>query len=279
MTLKLNFFYNQGRQGWSETYYHPSTNPQAVTAGFKPTFLRSLVSFRAQGTSLYAVRARDVNSPFKSFTQLIDGGYKGNTIPTGDVGPDVVSTTCVVKLSSDVGTKRRLFLRGMNDAYVLRDVAGNDTFLGVFRTAVVKMLSQLRGEGLLIRSQVVPPEGALAYVRVSLLSPVEAGTQTRLSYTPVFGFQPAVGMRIILRGFSSRDLPHFPRVAIVTAFEDVLPVSNLSIKYKLPGGVSVGPENMKMGNLLYAYQPITEYSFERFSSHKTGRPFGQLAGR
>jgi len=280
MTIKLTFFYNQYKQGFSETYYQNVTNPALAINTMSPQLLTSMTSFRSNATLLYAIRGQQIESPFRSYTKLIRGAYQGGSVSGGDEGPDVVGTTAVLQLVSEEATKRRLFLRGLPDQYVIRDAFGNDVFIGTFKTAVQKMVAQFIGNGFAIRKQTRPPIGGLAYARVPLLSSDPANARfTRVIYDVTAGFTPIVGGKVVFKGMPSGSLPNFPRVATVVTNVVVGAVGTLTVLYGLPGGLTVNPTKMVVSNLVFAYEVITEFTFERFSAHKTGSPFGRLAGR
>jgi len=280
MTVKISFFFNSYKQGFSETYYSPVTNPALLVTSLSPQLLTSITQFRTISTLLYAVRGTEIEPPFRSFTRLIRGAYQGGQQSDPDASPDVVSTTAVIQLVSENATKRRVFLRGLPDNYVKRDDFGNDLFIGEFKTMVTKMVAQLIGNGFAVRKQVKPPLGALAYAPVRLLGPDPVnGRFTRITYSNTVGFNPVVHGKVVCKGTPNNLLPNFPRIATVVEVIAGAPISQLVVLYGVPGGVPISVQKMVVSNLLYTYEAISEFTFERFSSHKTGRPFGQLAGK
>jgi len=280
MTVKLTFFYNQYKQGFSETYYSPTTNPALLVNGLSVQLLTSMTQFRSLSTLLYAIRGTQIETPFRSFTRLVRGAYQGAVQTDPDAEPDVVGTTAVLQLVSEEATKRRLFLRGLPDDYVKRDAFGNDLFIGTFRSEVTKMVAQLIGNGFAVRKQLKPPAGGLAYAPVLLLSTdVDNALRTRVAYTATAGFTPVKGSKIAFKGIDQRDLPRFPRIATVLSVDAIPVLPFLRIDYAMPGGLALIPKSLVMSNLSYAYEAMSEFTFERFSAHKTGSPFGQLAGK
>lgn len=280
MTVKLTFFYNQYKQGFSETYYLNVTNPATAVTGLTDKFLTAMTQFRSLATLLYAVRGQQIESPFRSFTRLVRGAFQGAVQTDPDAQPDVIATTAVLQLVSQEATKRRLFLRGLPDDYVKRDAFGNDLFVGTFKTQVQTMVKEMIAAQFAVRKQTRPPIGGLAYARVELLSPDPANAAfTRLLLPVTAGFTPVVGEKISFRGIPAERLPNFPRINTVISQAVVAGALTVSIRYALPGALSVNPVRMTASNIIYAYEPISEFTFERFSQHKTGSPFGRLAGR
>lgn len=276
---KIVIFYNQGPRGFSETFWLPNQNPKVAADGLTNAFLNAMISFRAANTSIYAVRASNEGPPRLSYLRLLGAGFQGGGSGSADGLPDVITTTAVVRLNSADGFSRRVFLRGLPDDLVVRNVFSRDTPPAGLISAIDKYVKALNTAGMQIRYQMRPPVGGLQFAQVQSLIEVPAiSNHTQISHLATAGFVPLTGANIVFSGIDAR-LRDFPRIARVIVTGAIGAVQTLNIAYRMPAGGIVVPAKMKMLNLLYVLTPITEGVFERFSEHKTGRPFGQLRGR
>lgn len=276
---KIVIFYNQGPRGFSETYWLPDQNPKAAADGLTNQFLNAMVGFRAQNTSIYAIRASNEGPPRLSYLRLAGFQFQGASGLTAESLPDVITTTAVVRLSSAAGVTRRVFLRGLPDDLVVRNIFARDTPPAAMIAAIDKYTKALATAGMQIRYQLRPPAGGLAFQQVSaLIQPPDLPQYTQITFVPVAGFAPVTGANIVFSGIDPR-LRDFPRIAKITSVGVIGVTQTLNIAYRMPAGGLVSPAKMKMLNLVYGLSPIAEGDFERFSEHKTGRPFGLLRGR
>jgi len=281
MTLKLTFYYNQGKQGFTETFYASGADPQAyVFNTLSTSLLRKLAAIRSMTTSMYAVRASVVDNPRNSYLRLINGEFSGSGGFGGllDV-PDVVSTDAVIQLTGSGAIKRRLFLRGLRDDWVVRDALGNDKPPAGFTTQLNNYFNAIQAAGFQIRVTVLPPAGGLVWQNVfQVIEAVPGSGSVQLQTAGVVAAPFVKGAYVVIQGAPAQTLPRFPRIAQITAVGDAGTPGIFIAYHKLSGG-NVTVRKMRFAALTYSYEPITSYQFERFSEHRTGKPFGLLRGR
>jgi len=89
------------------------------------------------------------------------------------------------------------------------------------------------------------------------------------------------GDYLVFNNVPSAFLPRFPRMPQVIKKETISGVVYYYVSYAMPGGGTFEPANMLVTTRSPTYSQIDRYdwAFERFSEHKTGRPFGSLRGR
>jgi len=283
MGLKVTFFYNQGKQGFSETYYSASvSDPQSFLDGITPSIMHGFTDLRAVGCVLWAIRASYTEPPRRSALRLILGDYGGLLFGNADnLAPDVVSTDAVLRLSGLQGSPRRLYLRGLKDSDVVLSNIGNDQPTAQLVAGFKKLLKSITALNLAIKYTVLPPVGGAIWSAVTDVG--ISGIQAYYSYCELgnvvawpAGFE--VGSSVVFQGVPSRSLPRWPRVAQITGRTAVAPF-RFSIAYRIPGGIVNAPTKMRVTPYVTNYDPILAYQFERFSEQKTGKPFGALRGR
>jgi len=282
MTLKLSFFYNQGKAGFSEVYYVDGSNAKEHIDSMLPNLFRNMTIWRDPTTQLISVRASTVTTPKLSFSRTFPdqyfGGYANNL---DDPTPDVVSTDAVVRFNGATGARRRIYLRGLRDDSVARtQLTGADEPSALFVKTLKAYAATITTLNYQIRYTVLPPAGGAVFTRITdiISDPV----------TPSFsvlgtGIAPpgdwVVGTQLVVQGMPSATVPHFPRVVTVVSRNTVGENIGVVVAFRKLAGGRVWLSKARATGLIYAYDPITDYQFERFSEHKTGRPFGQLRGR
>jgi hypothetical protein len=277
--LKIVFFYNQYSSGWSETYYAPGSDPKSFADSLTPTFLSNSVKFRNATTVLKAVRITRIEAPRFSYLVRPYPSPQGTIISSGENGPDVASVDAVILLQGSTSATRRIFVRGLSDFDTRRDAFGNDLLGTNISKGVDLFVKGMKAYNFAIRYVTRPPNGALVWQKV--------GTLFKSIINPLwvdFVLAPNVptheiGSYLSVTGIPSALLPRFPRNAQIAAKSIVGGETTYSVAYALPGGVNVSAKNLRVTTLLPAYEPIADWQFERFSEHKTGRPFGLLRGR
>lgn len=279
MPLKVSFFYNQYNSGWSETYYVPGSDaPKTFADTLTNVFQKNSCSFRSVATFLKAIRVTRIGGT--RFSVLVRPypavqGTRGST----SSGPDVASTDAVIALTGTGGAVRRLFLRGFADEDVFRDAYGNDTISETISKGVELFVKGMKSYGFAIRFQQRPDNAGLVWQKVSKVLPwAGEPTYAEIQTHPNLPLH-AVGEDLTFGGIPTDKLPRFPRTAEVLGTLLVDGETSYKVAYAIPGGVSVTPKNMRLTKLLYAYDNINDWDFERYSEHKTGRPFGSLRGR
>jgi len=292
MPCKVTLFFSQVGSGWSETWYHNSDDPQSVMKfTLTPAMLKYAVNFRHELTYLVAARATRISGVKQSFTRSFGSDYHGLSAGTVDVGPDIVSSDAVVAVRSSPRGLKRMFVRGLNDNDIKRNAAGRDTPAGSLTAGLTNYLNSFSKGGFAIRVLKQPPEDGLTWTPViSVVTVAGVPTQVDVKTSIDVAAPIAVGETVRFARVPGDSLPGFPSQAIAL---DINPggVSGVRISYTLRGGVSVFPPSMQLTAATYLYNVIdgvdtgffsivsNPLTIERFSEHKTGRPFGLLRGR
>jgi hypothetical protein len=279
MATKMVLFYNQFNAGFSETFYSPNDEPISVATSVSNAFLQKAVKFRAISVFLKAIRFSRTDGERRSFLQRPYPKAQGTRFETAEVGADIVSTSAVYALQSAAGKHRRIWLRGLADADVRRDEFGNDIPSATLQKDVDAYFKGVFALGFAIKFVKRPPTDGLTWRKVGAVQRIGVTNPNRSTF---FTLPDAplltVGTVVSFRGIPS-TLPRFPRKAEILAVDTIDGVTNYTIAYQLPGGVSVGPKNLQFTAYTPAYSVMDDYAFERFGEHKTGRPFGSLRGR
>lgn len=277
--LKLTMFFNAQNAGFSETFYNDGTEPVQLRTSLDNAFFQAATKFRHISVVLKAVRISRVDQAGKSILFQPYPLCQGTRFTEAEPGADVVSTAAVYRLTGQNGQARRLWCRGLADFDIVRDEFGNDTESAALRTMRVDYFTQLKRLNFQIRYQAKPPEALLTYNKVANVNFAGLSNPNRANIV-LNPFNPLIvaGKRLVFSGVPS-DLPNFPRTTQVLAVNTIIGVPNLEISYRLPGGLLVIPRKMQAWESVHLTTAINETAFERFGSHRTGRPFGSLRGR
>jgi len=292
MACKVTFFYEQVGSGWSETWYHNNNDPKSlVQTVLTANVLKRAVDFRHPLTFLKAARATRIGTPKESYTRSFGTDYHGLGAGLVEVGPDVVSADAVLKVDAQQMGKKRMFIRGLNDEDIRRSSVGKDVPSGSLQAGLTNYLNVMSQNAFCIRVLQQPPAGGLVWFPVTSVAAV-AGipTQVDVKTADEVAAPVAVGGSVRFSRVPGDSLPGFPPQAVVLALNPG-GVNGVRISYNLRGGDTVFPASMRLIHLAYEFQPIggvatgffsaiaNPLTIERFSAHKTGRPFGLLRGR
>jgi hypothetical protein len=292
MACKVTFFFEQVGSGWSETWYHATNDPKSlIKTVIDQQVLKRAVDFRHPLTYLKAARATKLEGNKESFTASYGADYHGLGAGLVEVGPDVVSADAVLKVEAQQQGAKRMFIRGLNDEDIRRNATGKDMPSGALQAGLTNYLNIMAQRAFCIQKVTNPPTGGIVWVNVTSVKAV-AGvpTQVDVKTTEDVVAPIAVGQRVRFSRVPSDTLPGFPPNAVVLAVNP-LGVPGVRISYGLRGGAEVFPPSMRVIHLAFEYQVIggvavgffsliaNKLNIERFSAHKTGRPFGLLRGR
>jgi len=285
MPTKMTLFFNQFASGFSETYYHPTDDAGQLAQDIPNSLYQKACSFRSISVILKAARfSRVSNDPNtlptkQSFLIRPYPTAQGTRGTEEEPGADVVSTTAVYALHASNAAKRRVWVRGLWDGDVKRDIFGNDIQTAGLDSDTDKYFSALKGFGFTIRWLVRPPTDGLVWLQVAQVNHLLTTQADRCHFVNSNAApQYEAGDWLSFNGIPA-SLPGFPRSTQIISVTTVDGVRNYAIAYRLPGGVTVIPKSLKSTMLKYTASTIFTKIFERFGEHKTGRPFGSLRGR
>jgi len=279
MAVKVTLYFNQSQSGFSETFYHASSDPQGVANSLGLLFYQRAVQFRAVNTYLVGARFSLMEPPRTSFLVRPSPQPHGINRLTDVPEPDVVSTTAVFLLGASLPAQRRLYMRGIADMDVNRDENGQDNpspFLIAGSNAYFAMLNIA---GFAIKKQVRPPDGGLVWDFVTKIEPATNNPSMWSTFTLDSGIHSVFkGDTVTFNGITTLE-PRLPSKALVINDVQVGAKWTFTIAWPCPGGVNLFPEKLKAVVSAPSFGLISTWAFERFSEHKTGRPFGSLRGR
>ncbi len=284
MASKIIIFYNQGQGGWTETYYSNYSVAQ-IDPYSTPwrAFLTARVSLLGGLGQIYGMRVSTLGAAREAyFWPFFNQWPNINTtnIFTAQL-PEVVAVDAQVSIFDSTTKKRNLWLRGLPASLVTRDQIGNFVYNATLNSLINRLFTAMTNSGVnfQIQWEVAPPAAGLFYMQV--VSVAQSATNPNwstltLNIAPNFTIANQPQARFL--GVPHDNLPGFPRIALVTAQTTVAPFT-ISIPYRFRGVGPVTPPKMTLTQLAYSYTAFQFQQFERFSTHKTGRPFGTLRGR
>jgi hypothetical protein len=281
MACKVVFFFNQGKQGWTETYYHNDSVPFTLANTLFPSLIKPMTAFRASSVRLEAVRCTFIAQNSKlSFTKFNEFSILSKPgVPLTDPEPDVTSTSALYSLYDSNGKSRRVWFRGLRDSDVVRDSSGVDKPTARLNQQIGRFIDAAGTLGLSIRTSNRGVLGANLPYLINSIAPLNLGS----FWSTVTFLGPATflqGDNIVFTGIDRNALPGFPRIANVLALVNTSPWS-VTIPYTYrsvrdtwaPGKAAYFYKNV------YSYNAIASGQFEDFGEHKTGRAFFVPRGR
>lgn len=279
MPTKMTLYFNQLASGFSETFYHPSNTPSTLAASLSNAFYQTAVKFRSTDTILKGVRFSSTLPPRASVLVRPYPIAQGTSGAAADPGPEVVSTTAVFLLQSISGGERRLYMRGLADSDVKRDIFGNDTPSAALVAGTNNYFGALYAAGFCVRVSQRPPNAGLLWSDVINVTSDLTDLAGSTSFQVSIQNQTFNSGDVLQFNKVPETLPRWPRKAIVTRVDSNVGNPKYYVAYGIPGGVTLQFPKMLVTKTSYDYRTISLWYFERFSEHKTGRPFGSLRGR
>lgn len=284
MATQMTLFINQLDKGFSETWFHQDDNPTQLWHSLPNSLFNQAMAFRHVSCYLRAIRMTRVGpTALGKFSQLFGYfprlfGSRGGSSTTFEE-MDVTATSGVWHVTDGQGDRRNVWFRGLADIDVIRKSSGIDNPSAALEKAVNTYLTNLYTLGFGIRATLLPPAAGLTWRRIGQVSHLLSVDPNRANFTLVPDAPTLnVGDVVVFNG-RTRFLPHFPRVAEILAKQTVDGVTNYTIAYQLPGGVTVTPKSLKLTIQARTIVRIDDWLFSKFGPRKTGRPFGLSAGR
>jgi len=267
-TFQLTTVFNQGRSGWSETWYcQASTHEQAITK------LKSVLPRRqgllGGGASIEYIRVSDVAITGDSQVQHLQD-WAISTSPTGADEPwDGVYVRC------EAGPlyRRQMFLRGIPDAWAgpAGGFPGSPPNNGEMTQAVAKWASAAKNNGFQLRCANKEGAGAVKTPITSFAS----GTGGRTTFV-VSVDQGAVGDFFKISGYEGPDKK------LLNGRHKIIEKAGTSYTIKLRYLDITDPtENTggKASPIVIVYKDLEEVQIIRMAKRSTGRAFFLPVGR
>jgi hypothetical protein len=195
-----NFVENTGAQ-FNEVYYVSASNAQAA-ATTKANLQTNRVSMLHPLNKLVSIRAAQVDKTRVTSINVV------NLTGTGPLnfGPVPAGLAGVVSLAGATGGSRKVWMRGLPDAWVSRDkTSGVDVPAAAYLTALQAWFTSLQNNGYGTRQVLQPVPGPLTNLKILQVdgSAKQGYSDVTLSAAAPYGF-PA---RVIIGGASKKDLP------------------------------------------------------------------------
>jgi hypothetical protein len=268
--FKLVFQFTQPSKGWSEVYYRTATDVRAASV-LSQSFIDSMRNFRANITTLIKVRVSDVLNNRSSVVVPINqvGG------PTPGLTADITASAAVVTLNAPlVGSSRKVWLRGLPDTYITRDLtSGIDTPDPRLLSGINNFLNQLAVSAFTVRALAkigVPPN--VFTTLISVTSVAGAGTITlNFAAGPTF----AIGTQINITQVSQKLFPGLKGTFTIvssTVTTAVIAYNALTTGTSLLTRGRIRPVNYLFGNIDFQTS-----NFSNFGTRATGK--NPLGGR
>jgi hypothetical protein len=239
-----------------------------------PAFLQGFLGIRANGVVLNALRVNDMDTPRRSFLQVVQRDAKefnGGTLTQEGEEPPV---SILFYVTTGGGNRRSLMLRGLIDAYIERD----DNDLPIWSGAMMRRIdaygAALKSKSLAVR--VLQPADANNPDRplVSLAPKQGDSGQTTVTYQAGV-LDLVAGKPVIMHGIPRTTLP---------GYTGPLPCSNVTptsfdvpVMWRSPS-VVLPVRNGSVRTAVYALDPILSLNAMDMRTKRTGRPTGQSRG-
>ncbi len=272
---RVSYYFNAGRQGWSEQWYNTSSDTPQNVANLlsNPAFLKGFLAMRSAGCFLTGVRVNDaVNVRHSFFLPLnIDSGQYAALPASAGEAPNVAVLGYAL---TTTGARRSVMVRGLIDVEINRDA--NDAWLpsGALMSALGLYVGVLVSYGMQIRV-LRAPDNFNPDRQVTKLSPnVNDAGMTTITYASTVPLTPFVP--VIMHKIPRNQLPGYtgpiPSLNVTNVSVDV------PVAWRQPG-VLVPIRNGVIRNALFDYIGLATIVWEDIRTKRTGRPSLTSRGR
>lgn len=280
MALKITLFYNQDQQGWTEVFYSNDTNPFIHLTNVPTNTWRAANKFRAVGTDLFAARASVIGGSRQSYTISLTGKYPPLVADPKLNVPQVTADVLLVKLRSATGDVRPLYLRGLAYADVVRFSDGSANPSGRLTGSVTEYFNAMTDAQWCLQKgnrPVLPGPGWYYPINVKPSIYDNQSDLTMVSLPP----WAAPGVPILFQGVDRNKLPGFPRIATIAYINTLATPNTIGINWLYRGHATPTyvKNTFRFTQYTNVWPRIYAYTTAQFTTHKTGRPFGEPRGR
>lgn len=287
--IKIVTFYQQGANGWTETWYHnASTIADFSTA--TPQFigwLQASIAMRASDVSIIGSRISNEAPPKLAQPFYYNGTY-GPPSQSASFAPDVIATDAQYILFDSLYNKRFVTFRGLSDLIKQFTPAGVPIVPAQLSALVNAYMIAAGTAGFRLKIANKPGQAGVVQYALALVGPSATNENwSTITLAPGSAFAPTVGEKIIFHGINRDYIPGFPLKSQVMSVGAAPPVT-FDIPYRYRSQTNTyAPTKAFVSALSYSYNnfaPQTSanvypWQFTRFSERKTGRPFGVTRGR
>lgn len=270
-TFKVTFIFNEGRQGWSETWYKtPSgTGAGAIEARDSAITLAGLRKvLLGEGAQLEAIRVSNVAIRGDSLVYA----FNLTTPSNPDRAADLPSNGMLARVEATDLYRRQMWLRGMRDEWIIRNIVTGEPIIPAALTAAFMAFN----DELVARQwqlRVIDKEGP-NFHEAMVTAIAAAGVYTNLAVAGFGG--AAVGDEVRVHGFVGPDQVLLNKVfKILAADADGVTIPLLFASLTNPAANIQG----KVASRVIVYKAITTSAIMRLAARKTGRAFFVPRGR
>jgi len=268
---KVVIRYKFANKGWSEVFYRTDTTP--VEAGnLTEAFITASLACRAPGVIMQSVTAS--NEALSRETSL----KKLNRVAPGIAGaaPDVTNTAVRLNLNGDFNGTRKLWLRGLNDVWTIRDANGNTALAATLQTRIdtyiekICVTEQLQMKR--IDNELVNP-----WLDVGSVVGFTIQGKQWMQINVIGGHNLVIGDDIYLGGFPQTALGGAKGVFRVIAanLTDTVVVNYAWVL----GATTISGPGMRIRKATYTYPDLIAGQIDDLSTHDTGVPTDRPRGR
>jgi hypothetical protein len=268
--MVCQFAENNGA-GFNEVYHTQGSSPTNALNGYG-VFVSARLALLHPLNTFLRIRVSDINSP--RLTSLANVNLSGLAPSTG--GPLPVGAACVCSIRGSAMGARKLWLRGIPEAWYLRNVTtGVDAPPAALLTALANYLAAMVGFGVgMVHLQ---PKGVGLYTNQPLTK-VDGSlgngiTSITAQNNPVF----ALGSRVVIGGTSRKDLPALNGQWTVVGVYS----TGFQISYNTPQGIIVLNPKGYVRQATYSSLDVfasSQFIFDHFGTRTSRNPLTNSRG-
>lgn len=272
---KIVVFYRLHAQGWTETFYREAAS--AVQASqLNWNFEGRAIALRAVGTEYMGHRASAVSGPREVFLSLPPAPLIAGIVQHGDGAPDITAVSGLIRLHSQSGASRHLWLRGLPDANTIRESTGGASVpTAAYKQMIQQYIQAMTQNDLRIRQLSTNVANTASIVSMVNVNPPQSGyLELRTAGAPPAWSQ---GDTVVVRGPSTEDYPWLKgtfKIQSMTAQGFIIRVGADADSITASRSVILAARRHA-----YEYPEIDSGQFVRWGTHDTGRPIGVPRGR
>jgi hypothetical protein len=265
--------FNLYEAGWSENFVldRPGDNAQSVF--LDPSFISLAMAFRCSGTLLYKYTVTNLDVPRQSFIRFVN--RPSPNAPAIGNAASVTNTSVKMKLAADDGVSRYLWIKGLIDDQLSRNVfTGQYVIAGALTSALSDYMVALTTLGARIRyleRTTVEP-----WQTVTQLDGVNDNKQTKVTHVnPPF----SAGDRVYFSRIDRCKTPQLTGQHTIISVDAGPPNSFIiNAPWQCPSNV-INPLNVKVRQAVYQYSPFSRFKVVDISKRATGRSKKVRRGR
>jgi len=270
MDCKIVVRYKFAKNSWTEVFYSAGNSNLVQALDRFDVIKTEALNVRQTGTVLLGATASDLADPRAALPRRFN--LTRGAIP--DSSPDITAVAARCSLTASNGKSRKIWLRGLNDEWTLRDAAGNDIPAATLKTKINAYIAGMVSSSLGIRyvSSVITNPWILAGAALRTL----IGGRYWLRINVAGDMTGLAGSQVYLSGFPQTSLGGAKGIFQVLSAGDGFIVVNYP--WTLPD-ITLTLTGSRFRKIGYLISNITGGQFEELTTHDTGGSIGRPRGR